>query len=1241
MLKIIDAPVRFDHKTWQEKKAMWEEGKPLHDYLIDAGFPAVGRDIIVSGKKIEDLKHIPKYGDEIITTIPIREPISTTIVAVGSFLASTAFTVGALSVTWGQLGLLALSIGYAVYSSTQQPKIPSFGIASNIGPKSSLDEGSPTYGWNGIQTTQSVGTAIPVICGEHRVGGNIINSYIWSDGKKQYLNILLALGHGELSYIDDILINGNPISNFRDVQVYKRYGTNDQQVIQHFEDLHNTNNISVQLTQNNPYIYTTTKSTVEAFEVHIQFPNGLFQQDEDSGDIKSWSVTHKIEYKVNGAGSWTTLGTFTISDKTRTSLKKVYRKDNLPPEKYDIRVTRTSEDSSFYKQGDSYLHLIDEIETQDLSYPGIALLGLRFLATEQLSGSMPNITCITRRKVSAPKVMNGANQVNWEDYYWDPNYGGGTGAFRLFSDDTVLSWDGSTYVDQFCAGPIWNIKGLLINNYYGLGEYIDVSHIDSSVLVEMGKYCEEKIPYTDENGNTKYRKRFMLNVNIDSQTRAIDLIMQLAATFMGIPFYSGGVIVPKIDKPEQPVQMFTMGNIVENSFRQKWKSIKDMPNVLEVQFLDKYKDYNQEQISIINEAALAAGEALRKHSMRLFVTSPEEALYLGRTALKVAEEIDSAIEFGAGIDAIVCQAADRIEMSHDVPQWGYSGRVKGGTTASVILDREVTIEAGESYEVSVQLSNDNIETKTVTNSPGTTDILTIDGSFSSAPQKYDKYAFGKVNISTKPYRVIGIRRKNKGEVTIHAFEYKEGVYDDSAVTIPQTNYSVLQTDIPDVTNLILTERIVRMKDGTIENVIDVWFEPPEQKDYTLGRFAKAKIYISDDNGESWRFAGETTGRHYQIIGELHSGNTYKVAVVSTNQEGMQNAIENSPQSSISLVGKAAPPSNVQNFNVEQAEEKLIFRWSPIEDADFLAYELRRGDSWETAVVIDKIFDGTMYQLPYFLSGSHTYFLKALDTSGNYSQVAASASITVTRRPQINVIITDYEFGRVGEANEMRIDSGLMWEWNNKFNSQYNRPAIRPKAKTKFDDDDLDWETLEEGSYEYDGDKDYGTFLIEPEIYDLGAVFEILFQVNFGLDFDDGVNMNVEARFSENGSDWTVWSILTSGFITARYFQLRLTFTTEDGKQFCLSDIASEFDVPDIENIFINVDISASGTDVVFDRPFTTAVSGLFVTALASNKALSPVIDPALITKTQFNCKLRNTETLSYEAGKISGNAKGY
>ena len=604
-IKNIENPFKLNEA--EIKNIDFCRDKNLKDFLDESAFDYKDKRIIVSGKILKDLNSKLEKDDEIIIISEVNAPIAAVVSVVVSALWAAAVAHPFLFTFY------VLSIGYSIYQYMNQPKMPDFNLGS-----SGLDEGSPTYGWDGIQTIQEVGVPVAVVYGEHKVGGNIINQFIQDNGNKSYLNVLLALCEGEIESIDDIEINDNPIANFDGISIIKRYGTNDQTMIENFEDLHNIYPVNANLTDGNSYIYTTIDSDVEGFEIYLRLNNGLYQQNS-SGGVTSWDVKYRVEYKPSSGSVWFDLGEQTISDNSRSSVRRTFRKIGLAPDEYDIKITRTSEDSSLdpLKQGDLTLFQIDEIKTDDLKYPNTALLGLKLLATDQLSGSMPNITLIVKgKKVLVPKIMNGVEEVVWDDYYWD-------GAdYRLLSNDTVLSWDGTTYVQRYSANPVWCLSDLIVNSRYGLGEFISTANLDESLLLEMSRYCEEKVP----DGTDGYEKRFRLDVVIDSNTKALDLLIQLCATFNAMPVYSAGGISFKIDKQSNPTQLFGMGNIIKDSFVQSWKTIKEIPNVIEVQFMDKDKGYRQETVFYIDEEALGAGDPMRKSQLRLFTTRASYAI---------------------------------------------------------------------------------------------------------------------------------------------------------------------------------------------------------------------------------------------------------------------------------------------------------------------------------------------------------------------------------------------------------------------------------------------------------------------------------------------------------------------------------------------------------------------------------------------------------------------------------------
>lgn len=983
MLTVKFVPNLLSGEGRQSKEVpYWPEFK-LEDYLKASGFEYSNCQIMTNRQSSPQMDCIMHDHDEIIIVSRIGE---------GAFWA--AVWVVCVWVFWATV---VLSLAYSIYTycTFKKPSNPSYGKTGD-----GIDESSPTYGWDGTQTIQSVGVPIPVIYGEHAVGGNRINEFVWTNGDKNYLNTLLAICEGEIESISGLKINENEAANFDEVTVDYRYGTNDQATIPNFSDLHDINSVAASLTYNNSYTYTTVLTDVEAFEVRISFPMGLFQQSESDGAILSWSVSLLVEYKLSAASIWTTAGTIDVNDKSRSALRRVFRQVGLTAGKYDIRVTRTSADGDFYHTGDTLLDYVDEIRMDDLAYPNMALVGIKTLATDQLSGTSPNYQVVVKgRKVNIPKILTalGGAEVDWEDYYWDPD----ANAWKLFSDGSTLYWDGVTYVNKWSANPIWCVRDLLTNTRYGLGNFIEEGDLDAASNLEMAKYCEERV----DDGDGGYEKRFRLDVVLDSSGRSLDTVSQLCSSFRGVIVYSGGKLRIKIDKPETATQLFGMGNIIKDSYQESFKSLKEVANLIELTYMDKSKGWFDDMITVLDPLNLpSATNPPRKKSVRIFSTKPSYVIREGNYLLRSSRAINRSLVFKVGIDAIACQAFDVISFSHDVPQVGFSGRIlTGSTVSSINIDRTVTIEAGKTYRIRTRSASDVIEERDVTNVPGDTAIITVSSPFSNAPAEFDVYAFGEDSVEKKDYRIIGFAKQPDYTVQITAVEYEPTLYTDDAVVIPSFNYSSLSGEAPPVTDLSLTEAMVKLKDGTIENVIDVWFRKPSFAGVYVGSYGKARIYVSDDDGDSWLFRGESVGTHFQVIGNIVDLHNYIVRVVSVTSTGREGSLTSAPSSSISIVGKSAPPSDVTSFIVTQDRDRLTMGWSLVSDVDVLGYEIRLGADWLSGSVVAFVQGNTYITTDILVGASQSYWIKAVDTSGNYSTNAKECVITVASIPYRNVI----------------------------------------------------------------------------------------------------------------------------------------------------------------------------------------------------------------------------------------------
>lgn len=132
----------------------------------------------------------------------------------------------------------------------------------------------------------------------------------------------------------------------------------------------------------------------------------------------------------------------------------------------------------------------------------------------------------------------------------------------------------SSYTVQYSENPAWvmfdfltsyNGLGLALNKDGTVSDQIIAELFDLDSFIEAAAYCDEKIPYTDKDGNIKYSPRFTFNMIFDSQTSARDLIDEIYRSCRGGLFTKNGKLQFKIDKAEAVSKVFTADDIVKGS----------------------------------------------------------------------------------------------------------------------------------------------------------------------------------------------------------------------------------------------------------------------------------------------------------------------------------------------------------------------------------------------------------------------------------------------------------------------------------------------------------------------------------------------------------------------------------------------------------------------------------------------------------------------------------------------------
>jgi predicted phage tail protein len=278
-----------------------------------------------------------------------------------------------------------------------------------------------------------------------------------------------------------------------------------------------------------------------------------------------------------------------------------------------------------------------------------------------------------------------------------------------------------------------------------------------------------------------------------------------------------------VDKPADPVQMFSMGNIRKETYSTLYTPVADIATEVEVQFVNKDKGYTRDQMSVQVEEFTSVDINSKKATLSAFgITSSAEAYRWGRYLLATSRFQRRMISFEADIDSIACTVGDVISFSHDVPQWGEGGRVVSSDydNNTVTLDREITFTVGTNMSIILRYQDDTMVTLPITH-PGNDTLSTIEVlNMPQVPNQYDVYTVGVTDVESKLLRVVSITRTDELVRKIETIEYNESIIDDDTTVVasPTPNIPPLFATVSDV---VINEHLEKRQSGTIVPYLDI------------------------------------------------------------------------------------------------------------------------------------------------------------------------------------------------------------------------------------------------------------------------------------------------------------------------------------------------------------------------------------------------------------------------------------
>ena len=114
-----------------------------------------------------------------------------------------------------------------------------------------------------------------------------------------------------------------------------------------------------------------------------------------------------------------------------------------------------------------------------------------------------------------------------------------------------------------------------------------------------------------------------------------------------------------------------------------------------------------------------------------------------------------------------------------------------------------------------------------------------------------------------------------------------------------------------------------------------------------------------------------------------------------------------------LLGKTLPPMNVRDLSTTWVPSSgLTIHWKANPDIDWAYYEIREGLVWDTATVVATNITSIHHEVGAVSTGTHTYLLKAIDTTGNYSVDETPIIYIVSEPSAVSSIVHVFNIGDV-------------------------------------------------------------------------------------------------------------------------------------------------------------------------------------------------------------------------------------
>jgi len=651
-----------------------------------------------------------------------------------------------------------------------------------------------------------------------------------------------------------MLINGLPAETFNNITAWIRMGRSEQEAIPGFDQKIQHFGVDILITTDY-IIYEAQETDTEEFHLNLRFPRGLYRIDGD-GDFDQAAVQVRYAWRPDGDSDWQDDTQLVISSADLTgdpddghitsAFDYTITIDGVSGSAPQVRIRRRGKDPTGSQVNEVWLDSVNEINGDDShTYPDTALVALKIAATEQLNGGVPTITNLVRGldvpfwtgagSADEPNLRyDYSNNPAWvmADILTHRRHGLGNWirlvdldwqSFKDFADycDETLEYDEELQEPAFTTDNTEAVTAssttVVVDDAgdaaeFVMGDYVRVENEFSNRIIGITDLGGGRTQFTLQRatinaylagwqlhklafGESVSEVRHTFDGVFDQGERADEALITVARTARAMPILLGSQIRVRYEDEATPVQTFTAGNIILDSWERDFVFDGEVIHIQQIQFSNAEIDYELDLESAgylpsINSREAPVEKTTHLRGVTRRTHARREAFFLQRASLLLRQQV----RFRAPAAAIACEAGDVINISHQ--RFTGAATVSGRATGRLdrlVLDQDVTLAAATTYKVAIvdPTAGQTLEA-TVTSSDGSYPAGTVietDGA--PVPLADDTggaaYALGVSATYLTKWRVISTRIVDPEalECEVHAIKFDADLHDDTNDHLPE------------------------------------------------------------------------------------------------------------------------------------------------------------------------------------------------------------------------------------------------------------------------------------------------------------------------------------------------------------------------------------------------------------------------------------------------------------------------